>query len=106
MKKIKRMCDCDHLGQCIFHKPDTKRTDKEGNPLWRPLRDDEPAWGNPEPGDLVSTTGNGQTRIEGRAVDEARSVAYAKTKEGCHCRAQGSAFWRLRYPAREPEKPS
>ena len=99
MKKIKKVCDCEHLGQCIFHKPDVSRTDKEGNLIWRPLQEEEPAWGKVEPGDLVSSVGDGRTRIEGRAIDAERAVAYSKTKVGCRCKAQDSAFWRLRYPA-------
>lgn len=102
-KTVKKNCQCDHLGHCLFYKPDVQRTDKEGNRLWRPLEETEPAWGKPEPGDLVASDGQGNVRIRGRAIDVARSVAYAKSMAGCWCRAEGSAFWRLRFPVPKRE---
>lgn len=81
-------CDCKHLGHCPVFKPDTKRTDLDGKPLWRALTEEERAEQEGQ-----------ETQAELRAIDPDHVVAYAVTKVGRRCKAKTSVLWRCRNKA-------
>lgn len=90
-------CDCRHLGHCpIAGHPDTRRTDLQGRPLWRPLTSDEDPRG-PEKGDLCSVAEDGNPRVEARAIDPEHVAAYGRSKENKQCKAS-KWLWRFRHP--------
>lgn len=100
-----KACTCRHLGHCPFHKPDSRRTDLDGRPLWRELTGEEQAQADVlgedaiQIGDLCNESED-VVRITGRAIEPERAVAYAKSKEGRRCKAD-RFMWRLRHPVPE-----